>query len=833
MSRHALNTWTMALIFVSIASAQPDTLWTKTYGTAGEELLYSIDQTADGGFVMSGITGWGTGSDDYWLVRTDASGDTIWTRTYGGPGADETQSGQLTTDGGYIMAGLGEMWLIRTNENGDTLWTLRSGGPGGSESPHVALTNDGGYIITGNFPDEVNHAQVGIVKVDDLGNILWTKTYGDPDDEFGSFVQPTADNGYVILGYKDITYPNHEFWLLKTDAAGDTTWTTVIPTANGEANVVRQTADGGYAIFGLIFGTLAAPDNDAPRDWLLIKTDASGNVDWSQTYGSLGDDQSMDMIITDDDGFLLTGWSHQTDLEDADLWLVQTDTSGAEVWDTFVGSTGMDIGIGLVQIADGEYAITGGTGSWGAGGFDGWLVRFGAGPDPFEQDSLALVDLYNSTDGANWMNPWTLTDPVSTWGGVTVTDGRVTSLYLYDNKLDGTIPASIGTLTALTILQIAGNYTLSGPIPIEIGNLTSLTSLEFNNNQLNGEIPSEIGYLTALTSLNLYGNYQITGSIPASIGNLTNLTSISLARNELTGAIPSTIGDMTSLQSLSLNENQLSDAIPSEIGNLTSLTYLALYSNQLTGSIPTTIATLDNLTGLNFYDNLLTGSIPTFIGSMTNLTSIRLNNNGFSGAIPDEISSLTNLTYLDLSENQLTGAVPPEFSALAVLVTLDLSQNQLTGLPDLSGLPLAHLILHNNRFTFEDLEPNVDVSDIIYSPQYWVGTVIDTTVEKGTSLTLTASVGGTANHYQWREGVWDIEDSTATTFTFESLDFDDDGVYTYRVTNDIVTGLTLYSHPITITVADTTPPAVPQNLTAEAAGDEARLTWDQNSEPDF
>jgi hypothetical protein len=411
----------LVLPLFSTIHAQPDTLWTKTYGTAGGEILFSIDQTADGGFIMCGDTGWQSGNDDYWLVRTNAQGDTVWTRTYGGPGADQTQSGQLTADGGYIMAGLGEMWLIRTDANGDTVWTLRSGGPGGSESPHVALTNDGNYIITGNFPDEVNNAQVGIVKVDDDGNILWTKTWGDVDDQYGVHVQPTTDNGYVILGQKNIAYPNYEYWLLKTDAAGDTAWTTVIPTVNGELDVVRQASDGGYAIFGLIFGTLDAPDGEAPRDWLLIKTDASGTVQWSETYGSLGDDQSQNMIVTDDGGFLLTGWSYQTDLENIDLWLVQTDTSGVIVWDTFVGGTGLDAGMGLVQIADGEYAVAGATGSWGAGGFDGWLVRLGAPGETVTWDGDTDNNWTTATNWSGDVVPGAGDDVVIDLDGATVT----------------------------------------------------------------------------------------------------------------------------------------------------------------------------------------------------------------------------------------------------------------------------------------------------------------------------------------------------------------------------------------------------------------------------
>ncbi|MFC1547459.1 hypothetical protein ACFL5M_02910, partial [Candidatus Neomarinimicrobiota bacterium] len=166
-------------------------------------------------------------------------------------------------------------------------------------------------------------------------------------------------------------------------------------------------------------------------------------------------------------------------LENIDFWLVQTDASGVTVWDTFEGGTGLDAGIGLVEIADGEYAVAGGTASWGAGGLDGWLVRFGAGLTPFELDSLALVALYNSTDGANWTDDtnWLSADSaLDTWYGVTVSGGRVTKLHLFQNLLTGPLPTEIGDLTGLTWLYLANNQ-LSGPIPASIGNLTGLQSL--------------------------------------------------------------------------------------------------------------------------------------------------------------------------------------------------------------------------------------------------------------------------------------------------------------------------------------------------------------------
>ncbi|MFC1481880.1 leucine-rich repeat domain-containing protein [Candidatus Neomarinimicrobiota bacterium] len=809
----------LIICLVQTTAAQaPDTLWTKTYGTAGNEILYSIDQTTDGGFIMSGIYGYFSGSDDYWLVRTDALGDTLWTRTYGGPGEDRTQSGQLTADGGYIMAGLGEMWLIRTDGDGDTLWTLRSGGPGGEESPHVALTNDGNYVITGTFNDTTNHAQVGIVKVDDEGTILWTKTWGDVDDQYGVFVQPTTDDGYVVLGYKDITDNNHEFWLLKTDAAGDTSWTTVIPTVDGEANVVRQTADGGYAIFGLIFGTLDEPVGDSeavPRDWLLIKTDASGAVQWSETYGTLGNDQSLGMIVTSDDGFLLTGWGHPFDLNDEDFWLVQTDASGVTVWDTFIGATGMDMGVGLVQLADGEYAIAGGTASMGAGNLDGLLVRLGAGPTPFEADSLALVDLYYATGGGtDWSaSNWNTSTPLSSWEAVTVTNGRVTELRLYQHNLTGTIPASFADLTALTDVRLGSNQLGVFPeaicqltnleslwlihmaitaVPDAVGNLVNLRELILDYNEIT-TLPTTIGSLTSLESLSLPHN--MVASLPTQIGSLISLTQLALGNNQLT-AIPDEIIGLTNLTLLDLYLNQLSGELTAGIGGLTNLTHLALYGNQLTG-VPEIIGNLTSLQYLDLADNLLP-SIPGGIGNLTSLTDLRLNGNQLT-VLPDTLGRLGSLQHLYLYGNQIS-TTPARMNQLGSLISLELSDNLLpevpnwvtdlpnlqflmlydnnietldewinnlpaiTGLylygnniedlPDLSALnnTLTDFRIMDNQLMFDDIihvMEELPGATIIYNWQDSIGIVMDIAFIEGTTLELNVEITPGNNHYQW------------------------------------------------------------------------------------
>ena len=469
-------------------------------------------------------------------------------------------------------------------------------------------------------------------------------------------------------------------------------------------------------------------------------------------------------------------------------------------------------------------------------------------------DSLALVDLYDSTDGNNWNNNtnWK-SGPVSTWHGVTVQNNRVKELSLDYNNLAGTIPSSLANLDSLTSLFLNNNE-LTGAIPPDIGNLTKLTylSLSYNQltdtipsgiwdltdlvllilseNELTGSIPPEVGNLTNLDFLHLYGN-QFTDTIPSEIYELTNLTNLILSYNQFAGEISSDIGNLTDLTNLGLAGNQLTGSIPPEIGNLTELRFLHLSQNQLTEEIPLEIWDLTNLQHLTLHDNELTGAIPPEIGNLTNLIELDLSGNQLNDSIPAEIGNLTSLENLNLSYNQLTGAIPPEIGDLTSLIHLHLYFNQLTGavpaeiidltnlqrlflydnnledLPDLSGLSLLEdLAIRNNKFTFEDIEPNVGVaSTFIYSPQDSVGEKQDTTIYEDSSFTMSVSVGGEHNQYQWRLDGIIITGATDSIYTINPASSSDAGSYICEITNTVATELTLYSRPITISLISSVP----------------------------
>ena len=172
-------------------------------------------------------------------------------------------------------------------------------------------------------------------------------------------------------------------------------------------------------------------------------------------------------------------------------------------------------------------------------------------------DCEALVDFYDSTNGADWFikSNWLQSTTVSNWFGITVENGRVTELRLPGNQLNGNIPSTLSNLSDLEFVFLTGNQ-LTGDIPAALGNLSELTYLNLNINQLTGNIPSTLGNLSKLTFLVLQRN-QLTGGIPSTLGNLSKLTALNLSRTSLTGNIPLSFVNLTKLTSFYASETYL------------------------------------------------------------------------------------------------------------------------------------------------------------------------------------------------------------------------------------------------------------------------------------
>ena len=309
-----------------------DTLWTKTYGGTEWDDTFSVQQTSDGGYIIAGYTfSFGPATPDganIYLIKMDAYGDTLWTKVYGGGMApwgaidDYAYSVQQTPDGGYVIAGATDkdgyghafdVYLIKTDALGDTLWTKTYGGSNADWGYSVQKTFDDGYIVAGftqSFSTGggtgTDDKDVYLIKTDALGDTLWTKTYGWIENEEAYSVQQTFDGGYIITGYTcsfGAGPADGDIYVIKTDALGDTLWTKVYGgTAWDFGKSVQQTSDGGYIVAGRIKSI-----GENHFDVCLIKIDAFGNTLWIENYGGTGWDEGFSVQQTSDGGYIITG----------------------------------------------------------------------------------------------------------------------------------------------------------------------------------------------------------------------------------------------------------------------------------------------------------------------------------------------------------------------------------------------------------------------------------------------------------------------------------------------------------------------------------------------
>ncbi|GFZ21805.1 leucine-rich repeat protein kinase family protein [Actinidia rufa] len=255
------------------------------------------------------------------------------------------------------------------------------------------------------------------------------------------------------------------------------------------------------------------------------------------------------------------------------------------------------------------------------------------------------------------------------------------------------------------------NNGFGGVLPNSIANLsTQLKHLVVCQNKITGNIPANIGNLVSLNILNMFAN-KLTGSIPASIGKLHKLQLLSFSANKLSGEIPSSIGNLTLLKQLWLRGNNLQGNIPSSLGNCKGLLLLILENNNLTGSIPREVIGIPSLSiSLNFSQNSLTGPVPLEVSNLRNLGILDLSHNKLSGEIPTTLGSCISLQYLSLHNNSFGGAIPQSLESLRAIAVLDIAHNNLSGvIPEFLG---NFLVLRNLDLSFNDFEGDVPVHGV-------------------------------------------------------------------------------------------------------------------------
>jgi hypothetical protein len=343
--------------------------------------------TSGGGYLLVGATNYShqnTASEDIYLVKTDAVGDIIWERAYGGDDFDRGNA-VLEVEDGYVIlgetasigAGDWDMYLFQVDREGNQIWHRTLGGPRQERASAIRQTADGGYILVGRTASfGAGGTDLYLVKTDEVGGEVWSQTYGGEDDEEGNDVRQTPDGGFLVLA--QVTHSagvyhtqNPDVYLLKTDELGNQIWSQVWAEENVEGgHVLLPVADGGY----LIVGIEGAAGSQSDIDFLLAKIDAAGNQLWERTLGDEGAvDYGTDAIELPGEGYLITGMSSQRGR--GAVPLLKTDAAGEVVWTrTLAGGPGNKAAMRAIPGPDGGYLIVGLTDEFGRG-FETILIK--------------------------------------------------------------------------------------------------------------------------------------------------------------------------------------------------------------------------------------------------------------------------------------------------------------------------------------------------------------------------------------------------------------------------------------------------------------------------
>jgi hypothetical protein len=291
-------------------------LWSRNYDRSNSDYGYSVYETSDNGLIIAGYTkSYNLENMDIYLIRTDSDGDTLWTKSFDNTLFEFGQSVIQTYDGGFMVTGWGQtpdsgckMILLKADENGNILWHNYIGGEFSSAGKSLQQTIDGGFIITGYNGTGIGSSDLFLVKTNDDGDTLWTKGFNESGTNvacYGNDIKQTNDNGFIIAGEVEYNVDDSDIFLVRTDEYGNTLWTKTfgdIPDCGAES--VQQTNDGGFIMSGWKHEI-----GSGHYDIYILKTDSYGDSLWSKSFGGIYDDIAYDLVEDSEDEFIVTGYT--------------------------------------------------------------------------------------------------------------------------------------------------------------------------------------------------------------------------------------------------------------------------------------------------------------------------------------------------------------------------------------------------------------------------------------------------------------------------------------------------------------------------------------------
>ncbi len=374
------------------------------------------------------------GDYDGWVVKTDANGALEWQKSYGGSDRDFLYGGIQTSDGGYIFTGetasyegnladnhgARDVWMIRTDASGNVIWERTYGGSHTDTGFNIIELSDGSFVIGASSSSHdfdvtrrFGNGGYWCFKISSVGDIIWQKKYATHLIQYVSGVRPAPDGGFYMMGQSqhhsgDMTVGlgKYDLWVLKLDSNGDLEWDRSLGgSLDDRSGDLLPTADGGYIVFGHSKSIdIDVSENKGGSDWWLAKLDKNNVIEWQKSYGGSRDEVSRDITATPDGGYAMTGytWSNDGDVpktdNNADIWVMQVDAIGNVVWSRTIGKSNENLGAKVLAKSNGNIIL-------GATGGDSdpeditiekgykfyWLAELTHCPSLYEGDETATI----------------------------------------------------------------------------------------------------------------------------------------------------------------------------------------------------------------------------------------------------------------------------------------------------------------------------------------------------------------------------------------------------------------------------------------------------------
>jgi len=335
-------------------SSDDKILWSKTFGGSNNDRANDIIETADGGFAVLGYSesndinvSKNEGSQDFWFIKLDNSGNLIWEKSFGFSGADFGTTLIETKDSGFLITGV------------------------------LDVTSSGGL---GNKGNATKHAggDIWVIKLDNFGTVIWRNYYGGSftDTPFGVVETPTND--FIIVGSSDsndVDIKNnkgtYDFWVIKISSTGKLIWEKSFGGKEiDEARAITTSNDGNF----IIVGDTRSSENDVTSnngaaDLWIIKINTNGDLIWEKTLGGSSFDAARSISKTNTDTYIISGSSRSLNADASknqgqnDGWLLEIDGTGKLVWQKTIGGSKIDFFYDAIQLNNGTIIAVGETSS--------------------------------------------------------------------------------------------------------------------------------------------------------------------------------------------------------------------------------------------------------------------------------------------------------------------------------------------------------------------------------------------------------------------------------------------------------------------------------------